>query len=159
MARILVAEDDEDLRMLVDLVLTRAGHLVHTVGDGAAALEACLAGGVDLAVLDVMMPCMTGLEVTERVRADPSVSGTRILLLSALSTHEDRHRGRDVGADDYMTKPFDLLCWTSCDASGGSSATTSVRRLTFSTRIAENRGSGRPVRTFLPPVGRFLTFL
>lgn len=108
MARILVAEDDDDLRLLIALALTREGHDVRTVGDGAAALESCLAGGLDLAVLDVTMPRLTGLEVTARLRSDPVVADLRVLLLSALGTHADRQRGRDAGADDYMTKPFGL---------------------------------------------------
>ncbi|GEP39090.1 hypothetical protein NPS01_27530 [Nocardioides psychrotolerans] len=108
MARILVADDNDDLRVLLEIALTRDGHVVETVADGAAALSACSTNDHDLAVLDIMMPLMSGLEVTERVRADPAVS-MRILLLSALGTSEDRQRGYDVGANDYMTKPFGLV--------------------------------------------------
>lgn len=108
MARILVADDNLDLCELIEIALTRDGHVVTIVTDGSAALTACLTNDHDLAVLDIMMPLMSGLEVTERVRADPTVS-MRILLLTALGTRDDRQRGYDVGADDYMTKPFGLV--------------------------------------------------
>ncbi|WP_309647988.1 response regulator [Nocardioides sp.] len=108
MALILVADDNDDLCALIELALQRDGHVVTTASDGAAALTACLTNDHDLAVLDIMMPLMSGLEVTERVRADPSVS-MRILLLTALGASDDRQRGYDVGADDYMTKPFGLV--------------------------------------------------
>mgnify|MGYP000064797444 CR=1 FL=1 len=72
MARILIAEDDEDLRLLLRLVVQRAGHEVEGVGDGVAALRAITRGGYDLVVLDNMMPGMTGLEV---LRACKDITG------------------------------------------------------------------------------------
>lgn len=106
MARILIAEDDEDLRLLLRLVVQRAGHEVEGVGDGVAALRAITRGGYDLVVLDNMMPGMTGLEV---LRACQDVTGaTRpvMLMLSALATRQDIRNGYVAGADDFLAKPF-----------------------------------------------------
>ena len=106
MARILIAEDDEDLRLLLRLVVQRAGHEVEGVGDGVAALRAITRGGYDLVVLDNMMPGMTGLEV---LRACQDITGaTRpvMLMLSALATRQDIRNGYVAGADDFLAKPF-----------------------------------------------------
>ena len=106
MARILIAEDDEDLRLLLRLVVQRAGHEVEGVGDGVAGLRAITRGGYDLVILDNMMPGMTGLEV---LRACQDVTGaTRpvMLMLSALATRQDIRNGYVAGADDFLAKPF-----------------------------------------------------
>lgn len=104
MARILLAEDDPDIAMLVQFKLEQAGHEVEHAADGRAAIEAYEANPADLAVLDVMMPRVDGLEVTRILAGkDPR---PRILVLTAKGREDDVEAGFDAGADDYLTKPF-----------------------------------------------------
>jgi DNA-binding response OmpR family regulator len=101
---VLVADDDQDILELVAFRLERAGYRILTATDGERALELALDQHPDLAVLDVMMPRLTGLEVTERIRAE----GERmpIVLLTARVQEADVARGFEAGADDYIKKPF-----------------------------------------------------
>jgi DNA-binding response OmpR family regulator len=101
---VLVADDDQDILELVAFRLERAGYRILTATDGERALEIALDQHPDLAVLDVMMPRLTGLEVTERIRAE----GERmpIVLLTARVQEADVARGFEAGADDYIKKPF-----------------------------------------------------
>ncbi|GAA3735622.1 response regulator transcription factor [Plantactinospora mayteni] len=102
-ARILVAEDDPKQANLVRVYLEREGHSVLVVGDGRAALEQVRARRPDLVVLDVMMPVVDGLDVCRILRAE---SNLPILLLTARTTEDDVLLGLDIGADDYLTKPY-----------------------------------------------------
>ena len=106
MARILVADDDVDIRELVEFKLSTMGHDVIAVGDGAAAIDACLADKPDLAVLDVMMPGVSGLDAIRAIRAEPALAGLPVILLTARAQESDVETGFDSGADDYITKPF-----------------------------------------------------
>jgi CheY-like chemotaxis protein len=107
--RVLVADDEEDIRALVCLAVRKAGGAeVTAVADGTAALAAARNGLPDLAVLDVSMPGATGLEVCAALRADPATAGIRILLLSAGASLEDVARGLAAGADAYLAKPFSV---------------------------------------------------
>ena len=106
MARILVADDDVDIRELVEFKLSTMGHEIVAVGDGAAAIEACRAEKPDLAVLDVMMPGVSGLDAIREIRADPTLSDLPVILLTARAQESDVETGFDSGADDYITKPF-----------------------------------------------------
>ena len=106
MARILVADDDVDIRELVEFKLSTLGHDVVAVGDGAAAIEACRAQRPDLAVLDVMMPGVSGLEAIQAIRATPELADLPVILLTARAQESDVETGFDSGADDYVTKPF-----------------------------------------------------
>jgi DNA-binding response OmpR family regulator len=103
---VLLAEDDEDVRALAELVLRREGFEVTAVADGAAALAAAEQRPPDVAVLDVSMPRMDGLETARRLREHPATSGVRIMLLTARVTEADRERGRSVGVDAQLDKPF-----------------------------------------------------
>ncbi len=105
-AHILVAEDQTDIRDLLVMNLRSAGYEVTAVADGAAALSAQTAQPRDLLVLDLMMPALDGLEVCKALRARGSA--TPILMLTAKSTELDRVLGLELGADDYLTKPFSL---------------------------------------------------
>ena len=102
--RILFAEDDARLGALVTRVLREEGHVVEWVRDGDAAVAQLADGGFDLAILDVMMPGRDGFRVAagRRARGD----AVPILLLTARGTVDDRVRGLDAGADDYLVKPF-----------------------------------------------------
>jgi DNA-binding response OmpR family regulator len=105
-ARILVAEDQADIRDLLVLNLRQAGHEVLAVVDGQAALDAQLAQAHDLLVLDLMMPRLDGLEVCKALRQRGHTAP--ILMLTAKSTELDRVLGLELGADDYLTKPFSM---------------------------------------------------
>jgi two-component system response regulator MtrA len=105
-ARILVADDDVDIRELVEFKLSTLGHDVVAVADGAAAIEACRAQRPDLAVLDVMMPGVSGLDAIRAIRADPALADLPVILLTARAQESDVETGFDSGADDYITKPF-----------------------------------------------------
>ena len=106
MARILVADDDVDIRELVEFKLSTMGHDIVAVGDGAAAIDACLAEKPDLAVLDVMMPGVSGLDAIRAIRAEPALADLPVILLTARAQESDVETGFDSGADDYITKPF-----------------------------------------------------
>ena len=106
MARIVVADDDVDIRELVEFKLATLGHDIVAVGDGAAALEACRAQRPDLCVLDVMMPGVSGLDAIRMIRADADLRDLPVILLTARAQESDVETGFDSGADDYITKPF-----------------------------------------------------
>ena len=106
MARILIADDDLDIRELVEFKLLSLGHDVEVVADGQAALAACRARRPDLAVLDVMMPGVSGLDAIRTIRADPALADLPVILLTARAQESDVETGFDSGADDYITKPF-----------------------------------------------------
>ncbi|MFJ9444337.1 response regulator transcription factor [Kitasatospora sp. NPDC101235] len=102
-AHVVVAEDDPKQADLVRLYLEREGHRVVVVHDGRAALEQARSGPTQLLVLDVMMPVMDGLDVCRALRAESAVP---VLMLTARTTEEDLLLGLDLGADDYLTKPY-----------------------------------------------------
>ena len=104
-ASILVADDDRAIRDSLDRLLGLAGHRVVTAPDGVGAVELARGGGVDLLLLDLMMPAIDGLTVCKVLRAE----GNRIpiLMLTARTETSDRVAGLDAGADDYLPKPFD----------------------------------------------------
>jgi DNA-binding response OmpR family regulator len=106
MARIVIADDDADIRELVVFKLRHAGHEVLPVADGAAAVEACLSNTPDLVILDVMMPGMSGLDAARALRADDTMAGVPIIMLTARAQEPDIEQGFDAGADDYVVKPF-----------------------------------------------------
>lgn len=106
MKRILVAEDQADIRNLLALNLQGAGYAVTEAADGLAALAQESSQAHDLLILDLMMPGMDGLEVCKSLRAKGN--NTPILMLTAKSTELDRVLGLELGADDYLTKPFSL---------------------------------------------------
>jgi DNA-binding response OmpR family regulator len=103
---VLCADDDEDILALVTLRLTRAGYEVLQATDGAQALELALERLPALAVLDVMMPRRTGLEVLQELRADEATRGIPVILLSARVQETDVEGGLVAGADAYLAKPF-----------------------------------------------------
>jgi two-component system, OmpR family, response regulator ResD len=104
MAQVLVVDDDDTVASVVVSYLERAGHTTRRIGDGSAALDAVSAQQPDLMVLDLMLPGLDGLEVCRRVRA--SWPRLPVVMLTALSEPDDRIAGLEVGADDYVTKPF-----------------------------------------------------
>ncbi|HVM40736.1 MAG TPA: response regulator transcription factor [Acidimicrobiia bacterium] len=101
--RVLVVEDDPTVAEVVERYLEREGFEVTSVGDGAVALERALAEPPDLVVLDLMLPGLDGLEVCRRLR---DVAPVPVIMLTAKGDEQDRVAGLDLGADDYVTKPF-----------------------------------------------------
>lgn len=100
--KILVVDDDNDLREMVGLVLSSAGYQPVYVADGAQAFEVFQRENPDLVLLDIMLPSKDGIQVCREIRA---VSGVPIIMLTARSDTDDVVRGLEVGADDYITKP------------------------------------------------------
>ena len=105
-AEVLVVEDEPDIRGLIVHHLERDGFRCRTAGNGGEALAAVRASVPDLVVLDVMLPGMDGLEVCRRLRADASAATVPIIMLTAKSDEVDRVVGLELGADDYVAKPF-----------------------------------------------------
>ena len=103
---VLAADDDEDILALVTFRLERSGYTVLQARDGEEALELARERKPDLAVLDVMMPKLDGLELTRRLRAEEATSRMPIILLTARAQDTDVQQGFDAGADDYIRKPF-----------------------------------------------------
>src|SRR4051794_29639268 len=103
MAAILVVDDDAHIREVARFALARAGYAVELATDGALAFERLRRGGIDLVVLDVLMPELDGLALCRRVRVDQRVP---IVFLSSRGEEADRVLGLELGADDYVTKPF-----------------------------------------------------
>jgi two-component system phosphate regulon response regulator PhoB len=107
MARcILVVDDEPDLLELVRFNLDRAGFRVETAASGEEGLARLRRSTPDLLVLDLMLPDIPGEEVCRRVRANPSLAGLPVIMLTAKSEEVDRVVGFELGADDYVTKPF-----------------------------------------------------
>ena len=104
--RVLVVDDDPDVREAVETALELEGHRVTTATDGLAALQRLAQSEFDAVVLDVLMPNLDGFEVCRRLRA--AGNRTPVLILTARDSEEDTIRGLDLGADDYLVKPFAL---------------------------------------------------
>jgi len=104
--RVLVVEDEPDIAALIAYQLTREGFRVETAGNGPEALSAIDREIPDLVVLDRMLPGLSGDEVLARLKADPATATLPVLVLTAKREQEDRIEGFELGADDYLTKPF-----------------------------------------------------
>ncbi len=106
MKRILIIEDDRDIVELVRYNLANEGFEVTSVADGSAALASLRKSTPDLVILDLMLPKMPGLEVCKEIRRDAALNRLPILMLTARGEEADRVIGLEMGADDYVTKPF-----------------------------------------------------
>ena len=109
MPTLLVVDDEPPILELVRYTLEDEQIRVLEADDGVKAVETALAVRPDLILLDVQMPRLDGLEVCRRLRADASLAGTRIVMLTAAGQEADRARGLAAGADEYLTKPFSPL--------------------------------------------------
>ncbi len=105
-ASILIADDEPNILISLEFLLKRAGYNVSLARDGQQALDTILRDRPHLVLLDVMMPVKSGFEVCQAVRADDSLNGILILMLSAKGRDTDLAKGLALGADAYMTKPF-----------------------------------------------------
>jgi two-component system, OmpR family, alkaline phosphatase synthesis response regulator PhoP len=106
MSRVLVVEDDKDIADLIAHYLQRAGHIVESLASGTAALARVRESAPDLLVLDLMLPGMDGLLVCQALRGDAATAAIPIIMLTARGEEAERIAGLELGADDYVTKPF-----------------------------------------------------
>ncbi len=104
--RVLIVDDEPNIVISVEFLMKREGFEVSVARDGEEALECIRADRPDLVVLDVMMPKLNGFEVCERVRADPELAATLILILTAKGREVEMKKGLSLGADAYVAKPF-----------------------------------------------------
>lgn len=113
MPRILIVEDEPDLAGTLAYNLEREGWSTATAGSGERALEVLQAGGIDLVILDLMLPGLSGIEVCRRLRQSETTRRIPVLMLTARGEEIDRVVGFEVGADDYVVKPFSIreLLW------------------------------------------------
>lgn len=108
MAKIIIVDDDQAIQTLIKINLEMQGHQVFTASDGVEGYALVQQELPDLVVLDVMMPNMDGYMVAQRIRKNPETETVPILMLTALGVVEDKVKGFDAGADDYLVKPFEL---------------------------------------------------
>src|SRR5665213_720595 len=106
--RILVVEDEPDLRELLTYNLTAAGFTVHTSENGADGLDAVQKFDPDVVLLDLMLPDIPGTEVCRRIRGDVNARQPAVMMLTAKGEEIDRVVGFELGADDYVVKPFSV---------------------------------------------------
>jgi CheY-like chemotaxis protein len=106
MAKILIAEDERDIRDLIAFTLQFAGHEVITTSNGEEALQAVRAQKPQLVLLDVRMPRLTGYEVCKEIKADPQTQAIPVIFLSAKGQEAEIRSGLEAGAEQYLLKPF-----------------------------------------------------
>jgi two-component system phosphate regulon response regulator PhoB len=104
--RILVVEDEAAIREMVQFTLARAGFELVEAADGAAARERLAAGGIELVLLDWMLPGESGLDLLAQIKRDPATARLPVIMLTARAESGDKVSGLETGADDYITKPF-----------------------------------------------------
>ncbi len=104
--KILVVEDERKIARLLQIELESEGYEVHVAFDGTAGWMAYQQGGHDLILLDIMLPGISGIELLRRIRSDDS--HTPVIMLTAKDSIEDKVSGLDLGANDYITKPFEI---------------------------------------------------
>lgn len=105
-ARVLIVDDEANIRLSLEFLMRKAGYAVRSVADGAQALLEVEREPPDVVLLDVMMPKIDGFTVCARIRAMPGARAVRIIMLTARGRDVERDRARALGADDYIVKPF-----------------------------------------------------
>ena len=106
MTKILIAEDDRDIRELIVISLTYAGYEVVSASDGQQAVDLIIEETPDLIMLDVRMPRLTGFEALEQIKERPEFKDTPVVILSAKGQEAEIQKGLDLGANQYILKPF-----------------------------------------------------
>jgi DNA-binding response OmpR family regulator len=107
--KILVADDNENIRETLTAILEDAGHTVWTAQNGAEAIRKVREISPDILILDIMMPELSGYEVCRIIKNDPDLKKTFVLMLSAKGQADEQERGKEVGADEYIVKPFNPI--------------------------------------------------
>ena len=108
MKRILIVDDDDEIRELLEFDVSQSGYFVDTASDGKEGLNKALNNSYDLIILDVMMPRINGFKISRLLKFDSKYKNIPILMVTARSQEEDKLIGEETGADEYITKPFDL---------------------------------------------------
>ena len=108
MSKVLIVDDEKDIVDLVSYNLEKEGFSTIKAYDGESALQTIIAQKPDLIILDLMLPKMNGLDVCKSVRRNPETAGLPIIMLTAKSDEVDKVTGLEIGADDYVTKPFSV---------------------------------------------------
>ncbi|MEM7749553.1 MAG: response regulator [Pseudomonadota bacterium] len=103
---VLIVDDESYIVTSLSYVMKNAGFEVDSAGDGEEALEKVKSKAPDLVILDIMMPKLDGFEVCKQIRANPDWNSVRIIMLTAKGRDSEREKGLELGADDYLTKPF-----------------------------------------------------
>ncbi len=103
---VLIVEDEESIALSLEFLLRKEGCAVACARDGTTALQMIAQQPPDMVLLDVMLPLMDGFELCRRIRVDPALKKTRILMLTARGRENEIARGMSLGADAYLTKPF-----------------------------------------------------
>lgn len=104
--RVLITEDEPNIVESLTFILERAGYQVAAVADGEAAMQELRANRPDVMILDLMVPKLNGFEVLKRVKGDPALAALPVLVLSAKGQAHDKQLAEEIGADDFVTKPF-----------------------------------------------------
>ncbi|MDO5528951.1 MAG: response regulator [Paracoccus sp. (in: a-proteobacteria)] len=108
MARVMVIEDEDNIAIALDFLLSRDGHSHTRLATGAGAVEAIRAERPDLVLLDIMLPEISGYQIVEELRADPTLADVRVLMMTARGSVVEKRRGMALGADGFIAKPFEL---------------------------------------------------
>jgi DNA-binding response OmpR family regulator len=106
--RVLIVEDEDNIAIALDYLLTREGYDHDRIANGAEAVARIRATLPDLVLLDVMLPEVSGYEICQDVRADPGLAGVKILMMTARGSAMERRKGLALGADGFIAKPFEL---------------------------------------------------
>jgi DNA-binding response OmpR family regulator len=106
--RILVVEDEDNIAIALDYLMTREGYDHDRIANGGEALGRIRDTHPDLVLLDVMLPEVSGYEICQGVRLDPTLSDVKILMMTARGSSIERKKGMALGADGFITKPFEL---------------------------------------------------
>lgn len=106
--RVLVVEDEDNIAIALDYLMTREGYDHDRIANGAEAMERIRSTHPDLVLLDVMLPEVSGYEICQGVRLDPGLSDVKILMMTARGSAIERRKGLALGADGFISKPFEL---------------------------------------------------
>ncbi len=108
MAKIMVVEDEDNIAIALDFLLSREGHEHTRLASGAGALDAIREARPDVVLLDIMLPDVSGYQILQDLRADPDLAGIRVLVMTARGAGVERRKGMALGADGFIAKPFEL---------------------------------------------------
>ena len=106
--RVLIVEDEKALAEILEYNFKKEGYAVDTASDGEIALDKIIFKAPDLIILDWMLPKLSGIELCKKVRSNKKIKNIPIIMLTARGEEEDRLKGLEMGADDYVTKPFSI---------------------------------------------------
>ena len=106
--RVLIVEDEKALAEILEYNFKKEGYVVDTASDGEIALDKIIFKAPDLIILDWMLPKLSGIEICKKVRSNKKIKNIPIIMLTARGEEEDRLKGLEMGADDYVTKPFSI---------------------------------------------------